>query len=113
LGLRYNAYATPMARESFDPVKERYSIAAPPQASEPAFVAKKASSHVFAAPSARPAPRPAPHFMDHEANLRAQQAASSSYLEAKANFPPPSGESWAVDRVVGFRPAPWKDRPFG
>jgi hypothetical protein len=103
-----------MERTSFDPAKEKYSVAQRPLAEDPHHVAVLRSTHAFAATGAKTlAPPKGPHFMDFEGNLAQQRGAADAFLAAKTNFPPPSAEPWAVERVVGFRPAPWKDRPLG
>jgi hypothetical protein len=110
----YGQYAVPMPRESWDPVQARYSTVAPPRG--PGTLAKAATAHVFAAPSARPPPSaPPPHFLDFEANLTEQRASAAQYLTAARNFPPPDaqGVSLGVHRVPGYRAQPWKDRPLG
>jgi hypothetical protein len=49
--------------------------------------------------------------MDHEGHLREQVKLNAEYLQLKKNFPVPiEGD---VARMVGYRRAPWKDRPEG
>mmetsp|Transcript_29875 Transcript_29875/g.67013 ORF Transcript_29875/g.67013 Transcript_29875/m.67013 type:complete len:231 (-) Transcript_29875:317-1009(-) len=107
----YQKNARPIPRESVDSEATGYLVKLP----EPKPSASRATlSHAFAAVPKPLAPEAAaPHWMDYEGNLEAQSKASKRYLSKAHNFPPPRPvvEGASVERVSGFRPAPWKDRP--
>lgn len=72
---------------------------------------KLQSQHVFEPIVSKSKPLTPPHFMNHELNLREQRVQNKVYLTEKKNFPIPiQGD---VPRMVGYRRAPWKDRPEG
>mmetsp|Transcript_6644 Transcript_6644/g.8609 ORF Transcript_6644/g.8609 Transcript_6644/m.8609 type:complete len:201 (+) Transcript_6644:82-684(+) len=107
----YQKYAVPIPRETVDPIASGFMKAEVSLSQNQDHLYKLKSQHEFA-PHVPPKPtKPGPHFLNHEGNLREQSINNDRYLKEQPNFPQPViGD---VERVVGFRRAPWKDRADG